>query len=104
MSKRLAMLEQLVAKGAADSFARYALALEYSGLGRVDDALGAFAALREADAGYVPMYLMCGTMLAKAGRGAEAREWLTEGTAVARAKGDDHALGEIEGALATLPA
>ena len=104
MSKRLAMLEKMVASGSADSFARYALALEYAGLDRMDDALAAFIALREADAGYVPMYLMCGSMLSKAGRAAEGREWLSEGLTVARAKGDDHAQSEIQSALDSLPA
>lgn len=102
-SKRLAMLEQMVAKGAADSFAWYALAMEYSGLDRVDDALKTFTSLRGKDPGYVPMYLMCGTMLSKAGRQDEARAWLDAGLAAARDKGDAHAAGEIESAIASLP-
>jgi tetratricopeptide (TPR) repeat protein len=102
MSKRLMMLEQLTAKGTADSFAWYALAMEYSTLGRVDDALKAFATLRSADPGYVPQYLMCGVMLSKAGRTGEAQEWMKEGIAVARGKGDAHAQSEIETALAEL--
>ena len=100
MSKRLAMLEKMTASGAGDSFAWYALALEYSGAGRVDEALGAFRSLREKDPGYVPMYLMCGSMLLKAGRADAGSEWLGEGLTVARAKGDAHALGELETALA----
>jgi predicted Zn-dependent protease len=104
MSKRLVMLEKMVASGGADSFARYALAMEYAGLDRVDDALRAYDDLRAHDPGYVPMYLMCGTMLAKAGRRDEARAWLTEGVAAAQKKGDAHALGELQSALAGLPA
>jgi hypothetical protein len=99
-SKRLAMLEKMTAGGAADSFAWYALGMEYAGLGRTDDAVRTFTTLREKDASYVPMYLMCGTMLLKASRADEGRAWLTEGASVARAKGDTHALGEIESALA----
>ena len=102
MSKRLAFLEQATASGKADSFAWYALALEYKGLGRIDDARATFAKLRERDPGYVPMYLMCATMLDGAGDGDGAREWLVAGVAAARAKGDAHALGELEGALAAL--
>lgn len=102
MSKRLAMLEQMTAKGTADSFAWYALAMEYSGAGRVDDALKTFTTLRGADPGYVAQYLMCGTMLAKAGRAAEAQEWLREGIVVARGKGDAHAQSELESALAEI--
>ncbi len=102
MSKRLAYLEKLTQEGKADSFGWYALALEYAGLDRVDDALAAFRALREKDASYVPMYLMCGTMLAKHRRVEAAREWLEAGTAVARSRGDTKALGEIGDALAAL--
>lgn len=98
--KRLMMLEAMAKSGQADSFARYALAMEYKGRGRVDDALATFVALRGADPGYVPMYLMCGTMLLEAGRGDDGRAWLREGITTARAKGDTHALSELESALA----
>jgi tetratricopeptide (TPR) repeat protein len=99
MNKRLAMLEQLVSEGKADSFARYALALEYKKEGRLDAALGAFESLRAADADYLPQYLMAGQMLIDGGRGAEARDWLTAGIDLARKKGDGKALGELEDAL-----
>lgn len=102
MSKRLVYLEKVTSEGNADSFAWYALALEYSGLDRVDDALAAFQSLRQKDASYVPMYLMCGTVLTKHGRVDEAREWLEAGVLSATAKGDTKALGEIHDALAKL--
>jgi predicted Zn-dependent protease len=101
-SKRLDVLLKMTSRENADSFAWYALALEYKGLGRVDDAFAAFTKLRAKDDSYVPMYLMCGTMLVEAGRRDEAKEWLSAGLAAARKKGDAHAAGEIEGALATL--
>jgi predicted Zn-dependent protease len=101
-SKRLDVLLKMTSSAQADSFAWYALALEYKGLGRIDDALAAFAALRQKDAAYVPMYLMCGTMLIEANRRDEAKEWLLAGIGAARNKGDTHAAGEIEGALSAL--
>ena len=100
MSKRLLMLEKMTEGGSKDPFHWYALGLEYAGLDRIDDALKTFTSLRSMDAGYVPMYLMCGTTLLKAGRTAEARAWLTDGISVARGKGDSHALSELETALA----
>lgn len=100
MSKRLAYLEKLVADGKADSFGRYCYALELKGLGRIEDALGAFQALRDADPRYVPMYLMCGAMLLDAGRSADARAWLSQGLDAAAAAGDSKALGELKDALA----
>jgi predicted Zn-dependent protease len=103
MSKRLNVLEKMVSGGTKDSFAWYGLALEYINVGRLDDGLNTFTALRERDPQYVPMYLMCGTALSKAGRNSEAREWLSAGVDAARARGDTHALGELEVALAALP-
>ena len=100
----MGMLEKAVAGGSKDPFARYALALEYIGAGRLDDGVRTFGELRALDATYVPMYLMCGTALAKAGRIEEARVWLQDGVVASRAKGDSHALGEIEAALAGLGA
>lgn len=100
MNKRLAFLVSLVESGKADSFARYALALEYKKEGNIEDALSAFTSLRVADADYVPQYLMAGRMLIESGRAAEAREWLEVGRAVAERRGDGKALGEIEEALA----
>ncbi len=101
MSKRLAYLEKITSEGSTDPFAWYGLALEYKTLGRVDDALRTFEALRAKQPDYVPMYLMCGQMLADTGN-AKAREWLEAGVKVATAKRDSHALGELEAALESL--
>ena len=100
MNKRLEMLEKLVAGGKADSFARYALAMEYRREQRVADSLSTFEALRAGDPDYLPMYLMAGQLLIESTRPAEAREWLTAGTEVARRTGDAKTLSELEDALA----
>lgn len=100
MNKRLAMLEKMVNSGAADSFARYALALEYKKEERLEDAIGAFEALREADAAYLPQYLMAGQMLIDVERKEEAKIWLDAGLALAQSQGDGKTAGEIEAALA----
>ena len=99
-TKRLMMLEKMVEGGTQDPFPWYGLGMEYAGLGRVDDALRTFTSLRKMTPDYVPMYLMCGTMLLKAGRSDEGRSWLADGVGVARSKGDTHALSELEEALA----
>jgi hypothetical protein len=98
MNKRLEMLEKLVASGKADSFARYALAMEYKKEERHDDALATITALREADADYLPMYLMAGQLLIDTRRGDEAKGWLTLGIELAKKKGDGKAQAELEGA------
>jgi len=95
MSKRLEMLEKLTSSGKADSFAWYALALEYRSADRVDDALLVFQRLRETDPDYVPMYLQAGSMLSAAGRLDEARQWIRSGIEKAQHKGDSHAGSEL---------
>ena len=101
-SKRLAVRGKMTAAGSKDPFAWYGLAMEYSSLGRPDEALATFEKLRALDATYVAMYLMCGTMLAKAGRVDEGRAWLNDGITAAGAKNDSHALSELQDALAGL--
>ena len=102
MNKRLAFLEQHCASASADSFAFYGLGMEYRKEGRIDDAIATFTKLKDKDADYVPMYLMAGQTLIDAGRGVEAKTWLETGIAVAQRKGDSHALGELESALASI--
>jgi predicted Zn-dependent protease len=100
MNKRLAFLEQTTRAGTADSFAWYALALEYRRESRVDDTIATFEALKARDPGYLPMYLMAGQTLIEAGKAEQAVTWLESGIVLAREKGDGKALGELETALA----
>jgi len=103
MSKRLEVLQKMIASGTGDAaFARYALAMELKSLGRLDESLQAFEALRAFDATYVAQYLMAGGVADALGKKDVARAWYEQGIAAARGKGDHHALGELEGALAAL--
>jgi hypothetical protein len=101
-SKRLEFLSKMAASGNEDPFVSYGLAMEYRSLSRLEEALATFEALRTRSPEYVPMYLMCGQMLESMGRADDARTWLTSGIAAARAKGDSHALSELEAALGGL--
>ena len=103
-SRRLPFLLEQTSRAGADPFAWYGLALEYKQLGRVEDALATFQHLRASHPEYLPMYLMCGQMLAGAERLGEAKLWLAQGVALARAQGESHALRELEGALQQLSA
>jgi tetratricopeptide (TPR) repeat protein len=98
MSKRLAFLLDLTSKS-TDPFAFYGLAMEYRSLSRLDEAIATFEALRKRSPDYVPMYLMCGQVLESVGRLDDARSWFATGIEQARAKGDAHALSELEAAL-----
>ncbi len=102
MNKRLMMLQKMVESGQADSFARYALAMELKKEERSEDALRAFEELSAADPSYVPQYLMAGQMLIDLGRPEQAKAWLEKGVLIAQKAGDGHALSELEGALAQL--
>ena len=101
-SKRLEFMQKATASGSADPLAWYGLAMEYRSLERHDEALVAFESLREKHPEYVAAYLMCGQMLEKMGRVADAKAWLAAGLAMAQKKGDAHAASELEGALAGL--
>lgn len=101
-SKRLLFLQKTTAEGSTDPLAWYGLAMEYRKLERWDEALQTFTALRAMTPDYVAMYLMCGQMLGDLARSEEAREWLEEGITRARAKGDSHAVSELEAALDAL--
>ena len=103
-AKRLAYLEKLTREGSKDPFHWYALANDYKGAERWDEALQTYTTLRTQHPDYVPAYLICGQMLAGQGRTDEARAWLEAGVQAATRKNDSHALGEIQSALASLPA
>jgi predicted Zn-dependent protease len=101
-SKRLEFLQKLTGSGSTDPFAWYGLAMEYRSLERHDEALATFEALRGNSPDYVAMYLMCGQMLEKMGRPADARAWFSSGIEAARKKGDEHSVSELEAALGAL--
>jgi predicted Zn-dependent protease len=100
MNKRLEVLLKMVQSGKADSFAHYALALEYKKEQKFDDALATFTELRAKDPQYLPMYLMAGQLLNSLSRREQAREWLSAGVEVAKTQGNSQALGELQGELA----
>ena len=99
---REAMLRKFIEQKPDDPFPRYALAMELVSGGRSEDAAAVFAALVERIPGYVATYLHYGATLGKLGRRDEARAVLGAGIERARAAGDGHALGELQGALAGL--
>lgn len=102
MTRRLELLERMIAKGTDDPFVRYARALELRSLERNEDALVALGEVRERHPDYVPSYLMAGQLAIALGRAEDARDWLARGIEVATRVGDDHALSEMRRALDTL--
>ncbi len=102
MRNRLEVLERLVSAGQADSFGRYALAMEYRKLGRFPEALAAFTALRSRDPDYLPAYQMAGKLLTELERPADARPWLEAGLALAERLGNAKTAEELRQALTDL--
>ncbi len=82
--------------------AHYGLGMEYRSAGDVENALLCFRRVHEIDRNYVAAWFMCAQMLAEAGRVDDARKEVEEGIAIARAVGDGHALGEMQGLLDSL--
>ena len=85
-----------------DPFPRYALALEYKNAGRLDEARATFDALMIAHPDYTAAYLHAGNTLLALGLRDDARTVYQRGVEVCVRRGDAHARGELEGALASL--
>jgi hypothetical protein len=101
---RMSQIEAMLTEDPDDAFLRYGLAMEHASAG--DDAT-CVTVLRDLIARtvatpYVPAFLQCGQALARLDRGAEACDVLRQGITAARAAGDTHAQGEMEGLLATI--
>jgi Flp pilus assembly protein TadD len=97
-----AQLEALLESDPDDTFLLYAHAKACAGEGDVETALQQFDEVLKRDARHVPAYFQKGQVLAEQGRTAEARVILTQGIAVARDVGDDHAEAEMQGFLEML--
>jgi predicted Zn-dependent protease len=100
---RIDAIKKIVESQPNDPFPRYGLAMEYKNAGRAEEAHAQFVELETRHPEYVAQYLMHGNLLVTMHQLDEARGVLERGIAAARKKGDSHALGELEGALAGLP-
>jgi hypothetical protein len=103
MSKRLEMLEKLIAAGSRDPFHHYARALELRSLGRAQDALGALEQVTREFPEYVPTYLIAAQLSVELGDGARARSLCDQGLLAARRARNDHAQSELTELLGSLP-
>jgi tetratricopeptide (TPR) repeat protein len=99
---RIDALAAFIEQNPRDPFPRYALALEYKNGGRLDDARATFESLMAAHPDYTAAYLHAGNTLVALGLKEEARSIYQRGVEACARKGDSHARGEIEGALASL--
>jgi len=99
---RIATFRSFISRTPSDPFPRYGLAMELKTQGRLVEAWDAFAELIQQFPDYVATYLMAGGTLVALSRKDEAADIYRKGIEVATARGDQHARGELEGALAEI--
>jgi len=96
---RIAQLKEFLENDPGDSFTRYALALEYAGLGEIQIAISMLLEVIERDPAYVPAYQQLGYQYQKLDRRSEAEQVFKRGIEVAREQNDVHAQREMQDAL-----
>ncbi|PSH03743.1 MAG: hypothetical protein CXZ00_10335 [Acidobacteria bacterium] len=79
-----------------NTFAHYALGIEYSTAGETDSALREFRASLKLDANYANAFYMGALALQQADRSDEARQWLQDGIACANRIGNRHAESKMQ--------
>jgi tetratricopeptide (TPR) repeat protein len=98
-STRLDILKSMVAQNPNDSFSRYGLAMEYRNSGDLEGAVREFRDLIAVNPDYAYAYFHCGQTLEKLGRLEDAADMYRAGIDSAMRTGDQHARGELQGAL-----
>lgn len=96
---RVETLRQFLEEAPDDSFSRYALAMEYAKLGRLNEAVQEYRTVVSNDPDYVATYYQLGKVLQKQGLDGEARETYQAGIGVATRQGDTHTRDELAAAL-----
>src|SRR6185312_5658740 len=96
---KIATLREILEQDPQNALARYGLAMEFAGKGDSDTALSEFDRLLADHPDYTAGYFMSAQTLARAGRQAEAKQRLIDGTACARRTGNQHALREMQAML-----
>ncbi len=102
--ERLEQLKLILAQEPNNTFARYALGMEYVSAGETDLALREFRTLLEVDANYANAFFMGAQALHCAERIEEAIAWLRDGIACAHRVGNRHAESEMQSLLEELEA
>jgi tetratricopeptide (TPR) repeat protein len=96
---RLEQLHKLLARTPADPFLLYGIALEHKKAQQHEQAVEFLDRTIAVDAKYCYAYYQKGQVLEQMDRPEEAKAAYRAGIAAARAAGDGHAQGELQGAL-----
>lgn len=104
MISRLEQLQKFLEEEPADAFTHYAIALEFVGQERYDDAVAMFEEVLALDPNYVAAYHQLGLLYARMNNNAGALKILEQGIRIAESTGDRHARAEMEDARDALEA
>jgi len=102
-SHRLEILQAMLDRNPADSFARYGLAMELANSGNLEEAVREYRELLQNDQSYAAAYYHGGQALEKLGRLEEARELYEKGIEVTTRSGDLKTRDELQAAVDLLP-
>ena len=96
---RIESLKEALAADPEDTFARYALGLEYMSGNRFDEARDAFEEIRVLDPNYSATYYQLGKVYEQLGDETAARKVYQQGIYVTASQSDMHTKSELEQAL-----
>ena len=102
MTNRLNKLRLLAEQDPNNRFAQYGLAMEYAGLGQLQEASDQFQTLLELDPDYVPAYLQAGRVFEQRNLPHLAGQIYLQGIEVASRRGEKRAADELQAALELL--
>jgi len=98
-SNRLEKLLELQVLYPDDLFNKYAVAMEYLGLGKTSIAHEIFEQVLKNDKNYVPAYYQLGMILMNEGNEAKALEHFENGLSEAKLKRDNRSIREFQAAI-----
>ena len=96
---RLEQFKEFVEMDPADTFSRYALAMEYMSIEQFNDAVGHFREVLRLDPTYSAAYFQAAIASRKSDSTDQAIDFLTHGIQAAEKKGDWHARDEMKALL-----
>lgn len=104
VNDRLSQMLHFLEQDPNDSFARYAVALEYASRKQQEQAISTLVELRQRDPEYLALYYQLGGLYASVERMEDAEETYRTGITIALRQNDRHTAIELEAALDELDA
>lgn len=101
-NSRAKQLAAYIKKNPGDSFSKFALALEFLKMDKVDKACILFEDVRNNDPGYVGVYYHLGSVYERLGRLQDARDTYEQGIRVASDRHDQRTVSELNEVLTEL--